>query len=131
MPVFQLLPEYQVAHERAVYKAIAIVADTKKVVQNMNIEKLAELRAMSKPIIDIEDLMATIIMICKYWSPAVTSLSPACHQLVTSLSVACHQHVSSLSPASKQLVSSFSPACYHLGTSLLLAYLYTTGSHTG
>jgi len=61
----QLLPEYQVAHERAVYKAIAIVADTKKVVQNINIDKLHELRAMQKPIIDIEDLMAAIIMICE------------------------------------------------------------------
>lgn len=49
------------------YKAIAIVADTKKVVQNINIDKLHELRAMQKPIIDIEDLMAAIIMICKYY----------------------------------------------------------------
>ena len=64
--LFQLLPEYQVAHERAVYKAIAIVADTKKVVKQMDREKLAELRAMSKPSIDIEDLMAAIIMICEY-----------------------------------------------------------------
>lgn len=60
---FQLLPEYQVAHERAVYKAIAIVADTKKVVKLMDKDKLAELRGMSKPSIDIEDLMAAIIMI--------------------------------------------------------------------
>ena len=54
------------AHERAVYKAIAIVADTKKVVKTMDREKLAELRAMSKPSIDIEDLMAAIIMICMW-----------------------------------------------------------------
>lgn len=64
--MFQLLPEYQVAHERAVFKAIAIVADTKKVVQNMNIESLSELRAMQKPTIDIEDLMAAVIMICEF-----------------------------------------------------------------
>lgn len=63
--ILQLLPEYQVAHERAVYKAIAIVADTKKVIQNMDIEKLSELRGMNKPILDIEDLMTAIIMICK------------------------------------------------------------------
>ncbi|XP_053409232.1 uncharacterized protein LOC123561373 isoform X4 [Mercenaria mercenaria] len=66
------LPEYQVAHERAVYKAIAIVADTKKVVQNINIDKLHELRAMQKPIIDIEDLMAAIIMILKSPSADLT-----------------------------------------------------------
>lgn len=47
------------------YKAIAIVADTKKVIQNMDIEKLSELRGMNKPILDIEDLMTAIIMICK------------------------------------------------------------------
>ncbi|CAH1797693.1 unnamed protein product [Owenia fusiformis] len=61
----KLLPEYQVSHERAVYKAIAIVADTKKVVSNMNIDSLHEMRAMQKPLIDIEDLMAAIIMIVK------------------------------------------------------------------
>ncbi len=66
MKQFQLLPEYQVAHERAVYKAIAIVSDTKKIVQSMDIDSLAELRAMQKPIIDIEDLMAAIIMIRKF-----------------------------------------------------------------
>jgi hypothetical protein len=55
-----------VSHERAVYKAIAIVADTKKVVKQMDRDKLAELRAMSKPSLDIEDLMAAIIMICEY-----------------------------------------------------------------
>lgn len=65
LKILQLLPEYQVAHERAVYKAIAIVADTKKVIQNMDIEKLSELRGMNKPILDIEDLMTAIIMICK------------------------------------------------------------------
>lgn len=64
LKILQLLPEYQVAHERAVYKAIAIVADTKKVIQNMDIEKLSELRGMNKPILDIEDLMTAIIMIC-------------------------------------------------------------------
>ncbi|XP_069115919.1 uncharacterized protein [Argopecten irradians] len=68
----KLLPEYQVAHERAVYKAIAIVADTKKVVQSMNAEKLAELRGMNKPIIDIEDLMTAVIMILKTPSADLT-----------------------------------------------------------
>ncbi|XP_076457719.1 uncharacterized protein LOC143291635 isoform X3 [Babylonia areolata] len=68
----KLLPEYQVAHERAVYKAIAIVADTKKVVKTMDREKLAELRAMSKPSMDIEDLMASIIMILKSPSADLT-----------------------------------------------------------
>ena len=53
------------SHERAVYKTVAIVADTKKIVQNINMESLAELRSTNKPLIDVEDLMAAIIMICE------------------------------------------------------------------
>ena len=66
------------AHERAVYKAIAIVADTKKVVKVMDREKLAELRAMSKPSIDIEDLMAAIIMIRMLIYLGVCSVQSVC-----------------------------------------------------
>ena len=62
----QLLPEYQVSHERAVYKTVAIVADTKKIVQNINMESLAELRSMNKPVIEVEDLLAAIIMIREF-----------------------------------------------------------------
>ncbi|GFO25145.1 dynein beta chain, ciliary-like, partial [Plakobranchus ocellatus] len=66
------LPEYQVAHERAVYKAIAIVADTKKVVKLMDVDDLAELRGMQKPSLEIEDLMAAIIMLLKSPSADLT-----------------------------------------------------------
>ncbi len=58
----QVLPEYQVAHERAVFKAIAVVSDTKKVVREMDIESLGELRAMQKPVVEVEDLLAAIII---------------------------------------------------------------------
>ena len=54
------------SHERAVYKTVAIVANTKKVVQNMDLTALAELRAMFKPIIEIEELMTPIIVIREY-----------------------------------------------------------------
>lgn len=79
---FQLLPEYQVSHERAVYKTVAIVADTKKIVQNIDLDSMAELRAMQKPNADIEDLMAAVIMLCEYLSlmQSVTRLS--CHFLM-------------------------------------------------
>ena len=53
------------SHERAVYKTVAIVADTKKIVQNINLDSMAELRAMQKPVIELEDLMAAVIMICE------------------------------------------------------------------
>jgi len=54
-----------VAHERAVFKASALAIDTKKIVGSMSMESLQELRAMQKPIIEVEDLMAAIIMILK------------------------------------------------------------------
>ncbi|XP_078672103.1 uncharacterized protein LOC144911712 isoform X1 [Branchiostoma floridae x Branchiostoma belcheri] len=59
------LPDYQVAHERAVYKAIAIVADTKKVVEAMNMDHLVALRSLHQPDPVLEDLMAAIIMLLK------------------------------------------------------------------
>ena len=59
-----MLPEYQVAHERAVYKTTAIIKDTKGIIQQMSLESLSELRSMQKPIIDVEELMAAIIIIC-------------------------------------------------------------------
>ena len=62
----QALPQYSLAHARAVYKTVAVVQDTKKVVQELDINSLGELRGMQKPDVDIEDLMASIIMICKY-----------------------------------------------------------------
>ena len=54
------------AHERAVFKAIAIVADTKKIVQELDIDSLAELRSTQKAALEVEDLMAAVIMICMY-----------------------------------------------------------------
>ena len=65
--IFQLLPEYQIAEQRAVFKTTQIYGDTMKEVQKMNADKhsLGELRGMSKPPLDIEDLMAAVIMICK------------------------------------------------------------------
>ena len=65
MFVFQALPRYQIAHERAIFKASRIVKDTKQVVESLDTTSLAELRSMQKPDVDIEDLMGAIIMICE------------------------------------------------------------------
>nr|CAB3238693.1 dynein heavy chain 8, axonemal-like [Phallusia mammillata] len=59
------LPEYQLAHEKAIYKTTAIVADTKKVVQEIDVQALQELRSLQKPDAEVEDMMAAIIMILK------------------------------------------------------------------
>ena len=61
--LYQALPQYQVAHERAVFKAAAVVTDTKKILKFMDSQGLAELRAMQKPDSEIEDLLAAIIII--------------------------------------------------------------------
>lgn len=63
---FQALPEYQIAHERAVFKAAAVVSDTKRVLKNLDGQGLAELRALQKPDNEIEDLLAAIIIIGTY-----------------------------------------------------------------
>ncbi|XP_068122143.1 uncharacterized protein [Hyperolius riggenbachi] len=60
-----LLPEYQVALEKAEYKCSAILENIKDLVRNMDIVALGELRVMQKPDVDIEELMASIIIILK------------------------------------------------------------------
>lgn len=66
------LPEYQTAHERAVFKAAAVVSDTKRVLKNLDALGLAELRALQKPDSEIEDLLASIIIIVKSPSSDLT-----------------------------------------------------------
>nr|XP_006816782.1 PREDICTED: dynein heavy chain 17, axonemal-like [Saccoglossus kowalevskii] len=62
------LPQYEEAHQRAIYKASRIIKDTKNIVETIDMNGLSDLRSMQKPDVDIEDLMAAIIMILK--SPA-------------------------------------------------------------
>ena len=63
---YQALPEYQIAHERAVFKTVAVVSDTKRVLKTLDGQGLAELRALQKPDNEIEDLLAAIIIIGMY-----------------------------------------------------------------
>ncbi|KAM8977325.1 uncharacterized protein RCH25_043181 [Pelodytes ibericus] len=60
-----LLPEYQLAHEKAQYKCSAILESIKELVCGMDVRALGELRAMQKPDVDMEELMASIIIILK------------------------------------------------------------------
>lgn len=48
------------------FKAAAVVSDTKRVLKNLDGQGLTELRAMQKPDNEIEDLLAAIIIIGKY-----------------------------------------------------------------
>ena len=70
LPCYQALPEYQIAHERAVYKAAAVVSDTKRVLKALDGQGLAELRALQKPDNEIEDLLAAIIIIGMFDDPS-------------------------------------------------------------
>lgn len=45
------------------FKAAAVVSDTKRVLKNLDGQGLAELRALQKPDNEIEDLLAAIIII--------------------------------------------------------------------
>ena len=62
--ILKILPEFQFAHERNVYKTVAIVSNTKKQIQSMNMQSLQELRSTQKPEIVVEDTLAAVIMIC-------------------------------------------------------------------
>ena len=48
------------------FKAAAVVSDTKRVLKNLDAQGLAELRALQKPDNEIEDLLAAIIIIGMY-----------------------------------------------------------------
>ncbi|KAM4795913.1 dynein axonemal heavy chain 9-like [Rhinophrynus dorsalis] len=61
----ELLPAYQLAHEKAQYKCSAILEYIKELVRHMDVKALGELRAMQKPDVDVEELMASIIIILK------------------------------------------------------------------
>eukprot|EP00794_Sanderia_malayensis_P011163 gene11163-12336_t len=60
-----LLPRYQDAHERAVFKAAAIVKEMKQVLADLDHQGLSDLRGMQKPDNDIEDVLAAVIIIVK------------------------------------------------------------------
>ncbi|CAH2222787.1 dynein beta chain, flagellar outer arm-like [Pelobates cultripes] len=60
-----LLPEYQIAYEKAQYKCSTIIENINELVRHMDVRALGELRAMQKPDVDIEELMASVIIILK------------------------------------------------------------------
>jgi hypothetical protein len=61
----RILPEHQLAHERNLFKSVAILATTRKLIQNINMDSLQELRVIQKPTIKMEDTLAAVIIILK------------------------------------------------------------------
>ncbi|KAG8587471.1 hypothetical protein GDO81_005673 [Engystomops pustulosus] len=102
-----LLPEYQVALEKAEYKCSAIIENIKELVQNMDVTALGELRAMQKPDVDIEELMASIIIILKSPNADLTWAKGAKRQMANIdrfLNELSTFHVSQLSQSTLELL---------------------------
>lgn len=59
----QALPDYEHAHEVVVTDTDNIVQSTKSLVREMGQEQLTELRTISKPSQELEDIFAAIIII--------------------------------------------------------------------
>ncbi|XP_077152557.1 uncharacterized protein LOC143816267 [Ranitomeya variabilis] len=102
-----LLPEYQVALEKSEYKCSAIIENIKQMVQNIDISALGDLRAMQKPDVDIEELMASIIIILKSPSADLTWAKGAKRQMANIdrfLNELSNFHMSQLAQSTFELV---------------------------
>ena len=54
------------------FKAAAVVSDVKRMLRVLDIKALGELRAIQKPDPEIEDILATIIIIRKFTNQIVS-----------------------------------------------------------
>lgn len=61
-----MLPRYQDSHERAVFKAAAMVKETKHILAVLDQQGLSDLRSMQKPDSDVEDVLASVIIISMF-----------------------------------------------------------------
>ncbi|CAF0871195.1 unnamed protein product, partial [Didymodactylos carnosus] len=61
----RLLPEYQLTQEKNIYKMLATATDARKLMQNIDMNSLQELRSIQKPEQQLEDILASVIMILK------------------------------------------------------------------
>jgi len=59
----RLLPEYELAQEKNLYKCLAIATDARKLIENLDMKSLQDLRAITKPEQPLEDTLAAVIMI--------------------------------------------------------------------
>ena len=59
----QVLPDYEHAHELVLADTDKMLQSTKSLVREMGQEQLTELRAISKPSQELEDIFAAIILI--------------------------------------------------------------------
>ena len=59
----RLLPEYELAQEKNLYKCLSIATDARKLLESLDLKALQELRSLTKVEQPIEDTLAAVIMI--------------------------------------------------------------------
>ena len=64
----QVLPDYEHAHDLVVTDTDNMVQSTKAFVREMDQAELTELRAISKPSQELEDIFTAIIMIGEWYT---------------------------------------------------------------
>lgn len=64
----RLLPEYELAEEKNLYKCLSIATDARKLIQSLDFKALQELRSLTKVEQPIEDTLAAVIMIRSFSS---------------------------------------------------------------
>jgi len=64
----QVLPDYEHAHDLVVTDTNNMVQSTKAFVREMDQAELTELRAISKPSQELEDIFTAIIMIGEWYT---------------------------------------------------------------
>jgi hypothetical protein len=63
----RLLPEYELTQEKNLYKCLAIATDARKLIEALDMKSLQELRLVTKVEQSVEDTLAAVIMICKFY----------------------------------------------------------------
>ncbi len=63
----RLLPEYELTQEKNLYKCLAIATDARKLIETLDMKSLQELRLVTKVEQSVEDTLAAVIMICKFY----------------------------------------------------------------
>ncbi|CAF4106350.1 unnamed protein product, partial [Adineta steineri] len=77
----RLLPEYELTQEKNLYKCLAIATDARKLIEQLDMKSLQELRSVTKAEKSVEDTLAAIIMILKSPTADITWQKGAKRQL--------------------------------------------------
>ncbi|CAF1029825.1 unnamed protein product [Adineta steineri] len=77
----RLLSEYELTEEKNLYKCLTIITDARKLIEQLDMKTLQELRLVTKAEKSVEDTLAAIIMILKSSTADITWQKGAIRQL--------------------------------------------------